>query len=56
MVYSAAESRPSAPPGITRTRKKYSLAWDSVISEKLTISMPNRIAEVIKNRGEPTKY
>ena len=40
--------------------RKISLAWDSVITpeycEILVMSMPDRITEVIKNRGGLTKY
>ena len=40
--------------------RKISLTWESVITpeycEKLNMSMPERIAEVIKHRGSPTKY
>ena len=40
--------------------RRVSLAWESGLTseycEKLVMSMPDRIAEVIKNPGDPTKF
>ena len=48
------------PKGQGDLVRKISLAWESVITpeywEKLVMSMPDRIAEVVKNRGGPTKF
>ena len=48
------------PKGQDDLVRKISSAWKIVITpeycEKLAISMPDRIAEVIKSRGGPTKY
>ena len=48
------------PKGQDNLVRKISFAWEIVITpdycEKLVISMPDRIAEVNKNRGDPTKY
>ncbi len=48
------------PMGKDDLVRKISLAWESVITpeycEKLVMSMPDRIGQVIKNRGGPTNY
>ena len=48
------------PKGQDDLERKISLAWESAITpeycKKIVVSMPDRIAEVIKNRRGPTKY
>ena len=48
------------PKGQDDLVRKISSAWEIVVTReycvKLVMSMPDRIAEVIKNRGGPTKY
>ena len=59
MVYSEAESRANVLQVQVYLVRKILLAWESVTTpeycEKLVISMRDRIAEVIKNRGGPFK-
>ena len=60
MVYSEAEIQSNAPHGKRRSRKKSFIhmgeCYSTPICEKLDILMPDRIAEVITNRGSPTKF
>ena len=48
------------PRGQDDLVRNVSLAWESVITnencEKLVLSIPDRIAEVIENRGGPTRF